>query len=414
MYSSSSGRLFEKGRLSEYIQMQISSAVAEAGNLGVDVFRANSDEQILEHITSKYRIDPLKLLEDEKDVTFNEGEADIRNDLNRAVRDRRRPAMVKSYQVSWRIPFTGTRQLWDLQPSSFLTTSVAGSIEGQSVLITANQPADSTDADRLNSELKSQLFQINKVVNFTNNDLQNYDSRLEQATGNAIAVRRREHERIADIKDALRITIEDAGEGSPLTPLSIEVHGISPLSSNIEDAGAFILDSDYEAILRVIRNMGVAMESSRATEGRDEEALRDILLVGLNASMTSGSAGGELFRKKGKTDIAVLFENRAAFVGECKLWKGPQYALDGLGQLLGYLTWRDAKTSLILFNNRNANFSSIQTKIDEVFKSHPLCLKSMPSGGGEWRYQFRKPDDEGRFVTVHVFLFDTHRSSGGG
>ena len=34
------------------------------------------------------------------------------------------------------------------------------------------------------------------------------------------------------------------------------------------------------------------------------------------------------FRKKGKTDIRIEFENRAAFVAECKLWKGEKKILE--------------------------------------------------------------------------------------
>ena len=42
----------------------------------------------------------------------------------------------------------------------------------------------------------------------------------------------------------------------------------------------------------------------------------------LNIAIFDGRAVGEAFRHKGKTDICVEHENRAAFVAECKMWTG--------------------------------------------------------------------------------------------
>lgn len=62
-----------------------------------------------------------------------------------------------------------------------------------------------------------------------------------------------------------------------------------------------------------------------------------------------GSATGETFNKKGKTDILLRHAGNNAFVGECKFWKGEKSFLSTIDQLLGYLTWRDSKTAVIMF-----------------------------------------------------------------
>lgn len=79
-----------------------------------------------------------------------------------------------------------------------------------------------------------------------------------------------------------------------------------------------------------------------------EEDLRNTLLAMLNATY-KGNATGETFRRKGKTDICIEMENRAAFVAECKIWKGAKALTNAVRQLNGYLTWRDCKTALIVF-----------------------------------------------------------------
>jgi hypothetical protein len=110
-----------------------------------------------------------------------------------------------------------------------------------------------------------------------------------------------------------------------------------------------------------------------------------------------------------KTDIRLEEESRAAFVAECKLWGGEKVLLDALNQLLGYLTWRDSKAALILFNKDVAGFTGIQTTIPSALKAHPNFLREKPPArAGEWRYVFRSTEDEAREVTVHVFAFNLY------
>lgn len=63
--------------------------------------------------------------------------------------------------------------------------------------------------------------------------------------------------------------------------------------------------------------------------------LRDLLLVILNNQF--GPAGGEIFIRKGKTDITILREKGAIFIAECKNWSGAKAFSGAIDQLLGYL-----------------------------------------------------------------------------
>ena len=83
--------------------------------------------------------------------------------------------------------------------------------------------------------------------------------------------------------------------------------------------------------------------------------------------------------------------------------------VEALDQLLGYLTWRDCKSSLILFNKDVAGFSGIQETIANALKTHRGYLREKPSGrAGEWRVVFQSAEDQGREVTVHVFAFNLY------
>jgi len=76
-------------------------------------------------------------------------------------------------------------------------------------------------------------------------------------------------------------------------------------------------------------------------------------------------ANGECFRKKGKTDLSIEYENRAAFVAECKIWAGKKVFSSALAQLQSYTTWRDNKLCLVIFS-RNKDFFKVLNEIKET------------------------------------------------
>lgn len=409
MYNRHNQGLFESSRLDQFIESKINAAVGYVKSLQSDTFETNSDEQIIEHVCSKYPIQPLDIREDEKDASFNEVSVDAWNYPNRLLFDHSpKPFPIPGYRVTWSIPVGGTLQLFQMQPNTRLMVTIPGTVTQDKLLLTCELPADSADEQKIQAELNGQLSRVKQMVAYVNGQVAEYNNNLRHQVTSAVAARKQELEKILKIKSSLKVNIEKKQGASPLNRVEIKVHTISPLSSKKDEQGAYISDADYEAILNAIRNMGASMETSRASESRDEESLRDMLLVGLNASMSSGTAGAELFRKKGKTDITIPFENKAAFVAECKLWKGEKYVAEGIRQLLGYLTWRDAKTSLIIFNRHNKDFSELQGKVEGVFTAHPGYIKKIATREGEWRLLFRKPDDDNKFITTHVFLFDVY------
>ena len=191
-------------------------------------------------------------------------------------------------------------------------------------------------------------------------------------------------------------------------PLPVKRRLVKPLPApDIRPPEPGIRDEDYAFILNVIRHEGRTFETTPGTFAvHGEEELRDIILAHLNGHF-QGDATGETFRKSGKTDIRIEDANRAAFVGECKIWRGAKELMEAVDQLLGYLTWRDSKAALILFNKDIAGFSAIQEKIPGVIQKHPKHVREgNPEQAGEWRFVCRSAEDDQRHVIIHVFLFN--------
>ena len=135
----------------------------------------------------------------------------------------------------------------------------------------------------------------------------------------------------------------------------------------------------------------------------DEEQLRDVIRASLNAVYSF--APGEAFRGKGKTDICIEAGNRSAFVAECKIWRGEGELLKAVDQLLGYLTWRDAKTALIVFNKEVRNFKALREKVRSTIEEHGAYKSTLRDDAvsGEWRFVLAT--DSGTDVSCHVMVY---------
>ena len=168
---------------------------------------------------------------------------------------------------------------------------------------------------------------------------------------------------------------------------------------------------DYEHILSVMTNMAFVMERSpSAFTGLDEEALRSHFLVQLNGQY-EGQATGETFNYEGKTDILIRAEGKNIFIAECKYWSGAKKFGETIDQLLGYVSWRDTKTAIVIFS-RNKNFSQVIETIPGAVKTHPNFKRAVDDNGeGRSRYVLAHRDDNNREMIVTVLAFDVPRES---
>ena len=96
-----------------------------------------------------------------------------------------------------------------------------------------------------------------------------------------------------------------------------------------------------------------------------------------------------------------------------KIWSGAKAAQCAIDQLLGYLTWRDDRNALVIFNKDVSRFAALPAKLDEALREHPLVLREVQEKRsachqGESRFFFRGPNDDEREILVHVFIFDMH------
>jgi len=406
--------LFTKRYLGALIEGAKAKLVEEIQNMDRDYLLNASEADLCDHFVSKYRGAPPVLRRDEICVSdHQEVDVDVSQDFRRAIFDRSHPFYIKGTSVTIAIPFDGEKDLFYYQPSTFNNNPPRGKIVGQELHLTYT--TTDHDADSLRQAYERDLGSVESYLQWVQKDIEPYNDELPQFVQNA--VRKRKEKLLADagLVSSLGIPIRRR-PGDSLTFAPPEIRRKPVIRRPEVSAGRFqpepaLPEEEYDYILNVIENMVLVMERSpKAFAKMGEEALRDHILVQLNGHY-EGQATGETFNYTGKTDILIRYEGKNVFIAECKFWGGPKALLKTLDQLLGYTSWRDTKTAVLIFN-RKRNLSAVLQKISDTVPQH-RCHKRELGKRGEthFRYVFHQPDDTNREVLVAVLVFDVPSES---
>ncbi len=308
------------------------------------------------------------------------------------------------------VPFEGDEELLLCQPSRGTIFYPQCSVRIQDGEIILTRTITDHDSASVRREFEHVLRVIQENLQQVGRDVEEFRQSMRPAVLRRIAARREKLQ-----KDGL--LFEQMGfrprrrEDAPATykvPVVRKQPKVSqPPGKAPAGAGEpFLLPASYDEILRDLEAMGAVIERSpEAFRIMDEESLRWLFLVPLNLQY-EGQATGETFNFGGKTDILIRWQGANIFVAECKIWRGPRYLEQAIDQLLGYVTWHDTKTAILVFN-RTKDFSSVLGKIQETVLGHPNCLRALEYGSERgFRYNLHHPDDIQRELLLTVLAFE--------
>jgi hypothetical protein len=259
------------------------------------------------------------------------------------------------------------------------------------------------------------LTEIKEYLGWLEEAVTPYNNQLEEQVRAQVKARKDRLLADANMTAAIGLPMKKR-EGVPIT-YAVPVKKRVPKIEEIKIAGAFrpepvLAMAEYEEILRIMKNMALVMERSpHEFAGMGEETLRSHFLVQLNGAY-EGQATGETFNFEGKTDILIRVDGKNVFIAECKFWKGEKAFLETIDQLLSYLSWRDTKTAVVVFN-RNAGFSAVLAKIADIAPKHPNFKRDLgKSDESTFRYVFGQPGDANREIMLTVMAFDIPTARG--
>ncbi|MCK4818453.1 hypothetical protein KA005_21970 [bacterium] len=396
--------LFSSKKLSDHFEDINMAITNKINNLSENQMLSLPEDEIISHIVSQYEIIPLEIYQDSMSAEQEDT----------TIYHERYFSSYEGINFRTQLPFNGDACLWHMMPSSFTLTFPEGSVQtnkaGVQVLtfdlvVALDQPPETH-----NKLIERQIESIKSFIERQKKDIEKFNKTIESTAKTAINIRKKKLEKKSNIIKAFNIPLIKSPNAPDMSLVPIKRKLVKPLPPIPNRPAEYaISDKDYEHILSVIRHEGATFETTPKTYAKhDEEELRDIILAHLNGHY-QGDATGETFRGRGKTDIRIEFENRAAFVGECKVWGGGKEIIDAIDQLTGYLTWRDCKTAIVIFNKHNKEFSAIQEKIPTIFQGHKNYLNTFSGQNeGEWRFRLKSKEDEERHVQIHVFLFNLY------
>jgi len=321
----------------------------------------------------------------------------------------RQTSSVQGTAITVVVPFDGDPRLFHYQPSRFTLNPPQGEVYPNEVVLTfaMHQP----DKNRLRQEFQRTLNSIREYLQWVDADVKQYNKSLRTAVASAIVRRKAKLLADSELSQSLGIPIvrrEDAPKTYVVPGIRKEPKIVRPTVITEEP---FMLEpmldyEEYRNILNIIRSMTQVMEQSpRAFTEMGEEDLRTHFLVQLNGQY-KGQATGETFNYQGRTDILIKVQGKNIFIAECKFWRGPKGLTETIDQLLGYLSWRDTKTAILLFN-RNRNFTNVLIRIPDTVQEHRCYKRSeTPHSETEFRYVFHQPGDINREVFLTVLAFN--------
>lgn len=191
------------------------------------------------------------------------------------------------------------------------------------------------------------------------------------------------------------------------------IHDIRTEVESEEKRQSLILDTDlaYFKVLDSILLYGKNMEKLAGTVMKQDEAGYRASFIAHLDSLSDYSAKAETYNKNGRTDILVESKKTSEIIliAECKIWKGESELSRAIDQLLEkYMSSRDEKAALVVFNRDVRAFSEVEEKAIKATFSHRLCIISEYRRRQESSYSFvfKLPGDENRRIMLELILFN--------
>lgn len=397
-----------QGDLSDAVASQERKLAEAANSIPAKHALARSTGELAAELIESFRIEPLDLDWDGMTVSTADARIDVSHDPRRFIFADEGRVLIAGTRFTFHVPFTGEADLFKLRPSTFSFNPPRGVVGRQELQLVAEVPADSRDD--LKGSLESEVGKVKEYVGHANADVGRWNARLLELAGQHAERRRQkvigDRELIATLGVAVRRR-EEAAPTYAVAPVRRQAARAVPASGRRAAAPEPVLpNEEYERILEICHGMATVLERSpRAFARAGEEAIRDHFLVQLNGQY-QGGATGETFNYEGKTDILVRELGRNLFVAECKFWAGPKKLSATVDQILGYLTWRDTKSAIFVFN-RGRELTKVLAAISPTIGSHPSFVREIAYGSEtDFRFVLCHRDDPERELTLTVLVFE--------
>jgi len=398
---------FSEYRGSTMLDNQRSAITTDIKSQSDDYILNVNKEEYIQHLVSHFSISPIVLHEEELSVSTHEEQ--IPAEWHPSSYWMESGTSYARDVIRYHLPFSGDPQLLKMQASTFSTSSPLVNLHDSCIcfdIINFNlQP------EQIKKEAENEIRSLVQLNEYLTRDLNNFNGTVESVASQAFDARKQQLLSKGDLMSALGVPVKGAEAASKT--FSIPAKRTKVIAERpkprVTEKGytpePTLNETIYGQILTIIHDVGKQFERLPSTySGKEEEHLRDHMLLILEPNF-EGAATGETFNKSGKTDILLRHEGNNVFIAELKFWHGKKGYLDTISQLLGYLTWRDSKSAIVMFV-KNKDFSSVLSTVKECTQEHGNYLGFVSEQDDGWyHYRFHINEDPNREVKLSVMLF---------
>lgn len=406
MYGNRPDYLFSTNDLSKIIDNQKAQIIQKVESENNEYLAKINQEEYLDFIQNEFEILPPVLLEEQIQCEVKQKKIEVVNQI------RGGNIMIDGCEVRVLIPFEGESILLLSRANSWTTCPPMASIQDNKIVKTFQLKMSEVETFDDKKALEPLLKEINQYIGFLEKDLTTYNENIRSIAKNVMDSKISNYNKF----NAFAKNISYPIKRETNVPATFDIPQVlrkPQISKPIVNEAKFLPEptlstEEYDHILKICSDMSLVIERNpNAFFDMEEEVLRTHFLVQLNGHY-QGQATGETFNSIGKTDILIRDDNKNVFIAECKFWKGEKVYLSTIDQLLGYVTYRDTKTSILIFD-KNKDFSNTLTKIQESTPTHSNFVRQDKTYKSPiesaYRYVFKNKNDEDKEFLLTVIAF---------
>jgi hypothetical protein len=405
-------QLFSEGSLRMHLASQLDTATSSVQSVKDSDALGRDREEWIDSLYQQLHLTPPRMREESqpviedlgrqvRDVTARGGITYTLSEMGQVQRE------TLNYSVT--LPFDGDTSLLRYAPDAG-AAYVAAFVDRHGVRMEFNYVLGSESPDLFERELREWRGLVESGAAKVAEQVERFNASLPDQVGGIVDKQLAKIEASSAFTAALPFPVQRRDDAPP----KVSQPPVQAIRRDVPRSGTVPADQPtlgrvYDEIIAVL---GSAMRSLERHPGKfgewDEESLRDVLLLFLNAQF-EGAAHGEAFNAKGHTDLLIRVEGENLFIGECKIWHGPSEFDKAIDQLLGYTTWRDSRLALILF---------VKTKdVAQTAGRARATLEARPEfehwlvGSDRARAKIRWVDDRARTATVALLVSHLHTAT---
>lgn len=409
MFKRNNQIIFSGGRISDIFQRHYDSIKATIEGESENYILNVNETEYIEHLESKYKLSVPEIHFDQ--VYADSYEGDVPAEYFPGGYNVYGGKTYKREIIQFFIPCSGDISLLNNCPASVIYIGGGGQFEIRNNTLLVEFINFSNNAEEIKRNYENEANGIHGNYNALKKDIENYNNSLKGQITSQINQRKQKLLSKYNLLSSLGVPLKKkdnvASTFSVPKPQLREKIEVKPVVHEKGFNPEPTLDNEnYRKILKLINDVGKNFERMPSVyKDKGEEALRDHILMTLDPNFEFGSASGETFNKTGKTDIQLRHDSSVIFIAECKFWSGEKKYLATIDQLLGYLTWRDTKASVIVFV-RQKDFTAILEKIKSETGNHPNHLGFVDKPDENWfNFRFHINGDRNREVKLAVQLY---------